>query len=190
MSEALLVLCPDDPRYSPPSIEHLASCLTSVGLTGQAIGQGIYTRKHQYMTGEKFLELIAFLGCSPNIKLEPEKEHQSFCHINIVMNQGESILFRQGTQTTPPRCPKCRKPLRSWRSLIPPGELNDAVKWQCPDCSQNSTPWQFDWRKTAGFGRCFIEITDIYPKEALPQLTLLDTLKEHYATSWTWFYQF
>jgi len=100
MNEALLVICPEDPQCPPPSIDDLARFLTSVGLTGEAMKHDVYTRKHQYMTGERFLDLIAFLGCSPNIKLQPDKEHQSFCHVNIVVNQGESILFRQGRQTT------------------------------------------------------------------------------------------
>jgi hypothetical protein len=190
MNEALLVICPEDPECPPPSIEHLASFLTSVGLTGKAQAQDVYTPKHQYMAGERFLDLIAFLGCSPNIKLEPDKEHQSFCHINIVVNQGESILFKQGRQTTPPRCPGCRKPFRAWRTLITPVTRPDESKWRCPDCGWDALPWQYNWRKTAGFGRCFIEITDIYPKEALPQANLLEALAQQYSMNWTWFYIF
>jgi hypothetical protein len=190
MNEALLVICPEDPEHPPPSIDHLTSSLNSVGLTGKAIIQDGYTPKQQYMAGERFLDLIAFLGCSPNIKLEPDEDHQSFCHINIVVNQGEGILFRPGRQTTPPRCPSCRKPLKNWRELISPGALPDELEWRCPDCGQYARPWQYDWRKTAGFGRCFIEITDIYPKEALPQSSLLDALMQEYSIDWTWFYQF
>ena len=190
MNEALLVICPEDPQCPPPSIDDLARFLTSVGLTGEAMKHDVYTRKHQYMTGERFLDLIAFLGCSPNIKLQPDKEHQSFCHVNIVVNQRESILFRQGRQTTPPRCPGCRKPLRDWRELISADVLPNDLKWRCPDCGRDAWPWQYDWRKTAGFGRCFIDITDIYPKEALPQATLLESLAQQFSINWTWFYQY
>lgn len=190
MNDALLVICPEDPKCRAPSIEHLASCLTTAGLAGEAITQDVYTPNQRYMAGENFLDLIAFLGCSPHIRLEPDKDHQSFCHVNIVRNQQQSIVFRQGAQTKPPRCPVCRKPLRDWRMLIPSGALTDEHNWRCPECGRDALPWQFDWRKTAGFGRCFIEITDIYPKEALPQSSLLDTLAHQFSMSWTWFYQY
>lgn len=191
MSEALLVICPDYPECPPPPIEHLTTFLSSIGLTGVAMRQNIYTRKLQYMTGDRFLDLIAFLGCSPNIKLEPDKDHQSFCHVNIFVNQGESLVFRQGTQTTSPRCPGCRKPLSDWRRLIDHNTTSlEKRMWLCPECGQEARPWQYDWRKTAGFGRCFIEITDIYPKEALPQATLLELLEKRFSMSWTWFYLF
>jgi hypothetical protein len=190
MSEALLVICPEDSECPPPSIEHLAAFLATIGLTGDVIRQDVYTRKHQYMTGERFLDLIAFLGCSPNIKLEPDKDHQSFCHINIFVNQGESLAFKHGRQTAPPRCPACRKPLGDWRALIENDMLPEDRMWTCPACGKVARPWQYDWRKTAGFGRCLIEITDIFPKEALPQTTLLDALAQQFSMNWTWFYQF
>jgi len=190
MSDTLLVICPEDPQRPPPQLESLISCLTSIGLAGDAMKQDVYTRKHPFMTGERFLDLIAFLGCSPNIKLVPDKDHQSFSHVNIVMNQGESILFRYGTQTRPPRCPGCRSPLKDWRALTAPAAAPYECGWRCPECGRHALPWQFDWRKMAGFGRFFIEITDIYPKEALPQAMLLDALAQAFSMSWTWFYQY
>lgn len=190
MSDALLVICPEQPECSPPSVEQLVRFMASIGLIGEAMKPGVSANKHQFMTGERFLDLIAFLGCSPNIKLEPDKEHQSFCHVDIDTNQETGILFRQGRQTTPPRCPACRKPYRGWRDSISPGAQSETRRWRCPDCGQLALPWQYDWRKTAGFGRCFIEISDIYPKEALPQPALIETLTQQYSMNWTWFYLF
>ena len=177
MTEALLLICPEQPECTPPSVEHLASFLASTGLIGEPLEYSVSANTRRFLGGEKFLDLIAFLGCSPNIKLEPDKAHQSFCHVNIVTNEGKNILFRQGRQTTPPRCPGCRKPLSDWRELIAPGAQPEKHEWRCPACGQHALPWRYDWRKMAGFGRCFIEITDIYPKEALPQPSLLEALK-------------
>jgi hypothetical protein len=40
----------------------------------------------------------------------------------------------------------------------------------------------------AGYARLFIEITDIFPKEAIPQQLLLDKLSAIARTDWQYFY--
>jgi hypothetical protein len=44
------------------------------------------------------------------------------------------------------------------------------------------------WRKMAGYAHLFIEITDVFPKEAIPQTLLLDSLTDMSHTGWTYFY--
>lgn len=51
-----------------------------------------------------------------------------------------------------------------------------------------SVPWLYNWRKSAGFARFFIEITEIYPKEAIPQPGLLSALETMSDERWKYFY--
>jgi hypothetical protein len=43
-------------------------------------------------------------------------------------------------------------------------------------------------RKTGGFSKLFIEITNIFPKEALPNDQLLMRLASLTLSEWSWFY--
>ena len=188
MNNALLVICPEQPTCPPPSIDGLSSVLHATGFAGPALNPHAGPLERMYMVGDSFLDHIAFLGCSPNIKLEPGVGHQSFCHVNIVSTSGNHIVFRSAEHTPAPRCPGCGKALNDWRSLAGNGSIEPGAEWQCHHCDLRAPPWQFNWRKRAGFGRCFIEISDIFPKEALPQAGLLDVLSAAFGMKWGWFY--
>jgi len=186
MKTALLVLCPDDPHWIPPDDEHLQQFLRSIHFIGEALND------RHFFTGERFLDWIAFMGCSPEIKLEPgnNNENPSFCHVHL-SNQTPAIEFHCGDHTHQPRCPQCRSPVNDWKRRISAWAENSADStWSCDTCQYQGVPWKYNWRRSAGFGRCFIEINDIFPKEAIPQQQLLDTLHSRYGVSWHYFYQY
>jgi hypothetical protein len=58
----------------------------------------------------------------------------------------------------------------------------------CDQCQTRSTIEEFNWRKMAGYARLFIEITDIFPKEAIPQQLLLNILSATFNADWQYFY--
>ncbi len=184
MNNALLVLCPDEPHWTLPDDESLKKLLQSIQLIGDPLKSEM-----QFLAGEKFLDLIAFMGCSPEIKLEPGDDDRPYCHVRLILGTA-SIEFHSGSQTHTPRCPHCRSPVNDWKRKISAWLENGAeALWSCEACQHKAEPWQYNWRKSAGFGRCFIEINNIFPKEAKPQQQLLDTLNSHYGVGWHYFYQ-
>jgi hypothetical protein len=185
MDNALLVLCPDDPRWVPAASDSLVKVLQSI----QFIGQPLQEPMH-FLTGERFLELVAFMGCAPDIRLEPGADNQSFCHIRLLA-QTDTVEFHGGNHTHKPRCPQCRYPVNDWQDKISQWlETANGAEWLCENCRHRASPWEYNWRRSAGFGRCFIEISNIYPKEAIPQQQLLDTLESRYGVRWHYFYQY
>jgi hypothetical protein len=185
MENALLVLCPDDPHWIPPDEQGLILLLQNI----QLISTPLDEQKH-YLTGEKFLDLIAFMGCSPDIKLEPGEDKRPFCHIHLQLH-ADRIEFHCGNRPHTPRCPECSSPVNLWQTRIKSWLEDDATAlWECEACGIKAAPWNYNWRKSAGFGRCFIEIRNIFPKEAIPQQHLLDTLNSHYGIKWHYFYQY
>ena len=184
MKNALLVLCPDEPSWTPPDDESLEQLLQSIQFIGEPFNGDM-----QFFTGERFLDLIALMGCSPGIKLEPDDD-QAFCYIRLIPGT-ESIEFHGGDRTHAPRCPQCRSVVTDWESKISCWQESGAgAAWSCEACGHEAAPWDYNWRKSAGFGRCFIEISNIFPKEAIPQQQLLDALNSHYGVSWHYFYQY
>ena len=146
------------------------------GLTGAPLD----SRADHYFAGERFLDLITFLGCSPHVALQPEAGKGTFTHI-VIHQHGHPVLF-YGPHTRPPRCPHCGKANSGWR------EHTASQTIPCPHCRQTAGAECYNWRKTAGVARTLIEITDIYPGEALPQPALLTSLQQHTGVEWDYFY--
>jgi hypothetical protein len=187
MNNALLVLTPVDPYWVTPGNQSLSELLEPVHLVGQQIDD------NRYLVGERFLDLVAFMGCAPDIRLEPGENNEAFCHIRLVTTS--RIEFYYGTQTAAPRCRTCGAAVNDWKEQIATwNEMNtDASQnssWSCHNCGQTALPWEYNWRRSAGFSHCFIEITNIFPKEAIPQPLLLDSLKKTTGVDWQYFYQY
>lgn len=175
-SNASLIIHPEDPEWFPDDIEEITTSLRNAGL----IAGNIPDRDQCYFVGDNFLDLIAFMGCSPNINLTPQDNPDKFCFIRLMRKQEITTLSSRHTHT--PHCPHCKKPEKNWSSIMTNTTL------ACTSCGAISPPWNYNWRKSAGFGRFFIEVTEIYPKEAIPQPALLTGLQQHHNTSWTYFY--
>ena len=169
-SNASLVLYPIQPDWAPEEPEALIKALQETGLAGESLNKD----ENSFLVGEKFLDHISFMGCSPNIKLEDEK--------GIRITTTPTITALTGKHSFAPHCPHCKKPEKNWRALLKDHQL------VCSQCQETSDAWLFNWRKSAGFARCFIEITDIYPKEAIPQPSLLDSLEKSFNAPWAYFF--
>ena len=182
---ASLVLHVSDPAYIPASVADMEQVLLQVGLVGKAWGD---SSEQRYLIGERFLQLVTFLGCAPSIELEPAANGDSeFCHVGI-SDICVAPRFVADTQDVLPRCPHCRKRYADWQSAIQSWRTDHAYQTECPACQQSLSPMDFDWRQSAGFGHVFIFIFNIYPREAIPTEALLLALGKATDQTWDYFY--
>ena len=193
MSVHKLILLPADPQTVMDDCGRLATSLRAIGLIGEPLSyeDGLF-----YPTGSRFLQLVTFLGCSPAIELDPPKEAADlsaaiaggdFCH--VILSCADTLAFRADPQTRPPRCPHCGQPVSAWEQDLQAWRANPALAgWECPACGHAGrlTDWVF--RKTAGFGKVFLEIRGIYPSEAVPGEALLQTLRDLTGGDWLYIY--
>ena len=91
MNDALLVLTPTNPSWVIPDNRSLSELLEPVHLVGKQISY------NSYLVGERFLDQVAFMGCAPDIRLEPGENNEAFCHIRLVT--ASHIECHHGTQT-------------------------------------------------------------------------------------------
>jgi hypothetical protein len=188
-----LILLPSDPTCPAVSTELLAEKLRAIGLIGPPARVNNETF---YPTGEKFLQLISFLGCSPAIELEPpadplllaaDSAAGKFCH--VFLSSTDTLRFRSDPRTPAPRCPLCHTPLADWPSRLHAWQTDpENSDWHCTQCGYTGKITGLGFRKSAGFGRSFVEIRGIYPSEAVPGETLLNTLKSLTRGSWSTLY--
>lgn len=171
-----LFLFPKDVDWNC-ELTSLVSTLNDIGL----INEKIPDTANDFFAGEQFLNHIAFLGCAPAIGFNATEDKPEFCFIRLISSD-EARLIHTKTQVRAPHCPHCKKSLKQWQ------ELDASEPWLCPHCQQSANAYDYDWRRSAGFARIFIEITDIYPKEAIPQSSLLDKLAALTHVQWDYFY--
>jgi hypothetical protein len=188
-----LILLPTDPLCPPLNCEQLAAELQAIKLIGEpvALGDDMF-----YPTGEHFLQLISFLGCSPTIELHPPADPVAlsadsatgkFCHLFLCCTA--SLVFRVDSQCSPPCCPGCRQPVTDWKTATAAWQKNLAqADWACKHCGYSGQLTDLSFRKTAGFGHTFIEIRGIYPSEAVPTEALLTALQRLSGGPWKTIY--
>ena len=158
---------------------------TAIPPTGQALGQqlrklgliGEQWRDNRYLTGDRFLQLITFMGCAPRLQLEPPADgSEHFCHVRL-SGPFPTPRLRYAGNSRPPRCPACRRRIAAlrdqmpgWRELLPDAPL------ECPQCAARYPATALDWGDQAGVSRLFIEITEVFPGEAVPVPSLMQKL--------------
>jgi hypothetical protein len=179
LSTASLLIYPQSLEWSD-SKSNLIDQLRALGLAGDAIETG------SYFAGERFLDHIAFMGCAPSIRFAPEADNEKFTHLRI--RRYDAITALIGAHAPAPGCPQCKKSFVYSDTQLK--RLDNNSRWTCTYCQHAAAPWQYHWRKNAGFARVFIEITDIYPKEAIPQTSLLEDLHHCSDTEWQYCYLF
>ncbi len=183
-STASLLLCPQSPDWNPNNIADLIAHLHDIGFIAAAIDPA--STETAYFAGECFLELVAFMGCAPSIRFAPDDNSEHFTHIRL--HQYDNVTALTGEHTRAPNCPQCKKAFTSWNTKL--DTLTTKSLWTCEHCQHSAAPWDYQWRRSAGFARVFLEVTDIYPKEALPQQVLLDSLEQSSGIRWEYFYLF
>jgi len=158
----------------------LISELEKIGLIAKPFTTEQLNDNH-FSVGESYLDHIAYMGCSPNIQFEASDDNEKFCSIKI-HNYEKKQLIVSKTQSRLPQCPECKKPVKNWQATINDKSLI------CENCGNTADIEDYNWRKMGGFARLFIEVTDIFPKEAIPQQSLLDKLATITNTDWQYFY--
>lgn len=176
-SQCALFLHPKQQSFIPDDIKPCIKELQNIDL----IADPISNQENSFYTGKRHLEYIAYMGCSPTIQFEESETSNTFCHIKIHQYNTAKLITSQ-VQARSPHCPRCSKPVKNW--------LNNKTEKTitCDLCNTTASIDEFNWRKMAGYARFFIEITDIFPKEAVPQQILLDQLTALFQTEWVYFY--
>lgn len=163
-----------------PSPKSLETHLRGIGLIGERYRQ----QDHAFLTGERFLQLVTFLGCSPFLRLEPaDPQDEGFCQVQFLGPFAQPRLM-YGGNTRPPRCPHCGKSMGQWRTDL--NHNGDHI--DCQICGQRSPVDALDWRRNAGLGRFFIQVTEVFPGEAVPLPALMQALREGGGDEWDYFY--
>lgn len=178
-SNASLILLPKKIEGPIGDTDIIITTLRDTGL----IGVSLENNPDSFLVGESFLDLIAFMGCAPNIRLAPEDDAETFTHLRL-HSSADTITAFTSDHSHAPHCPNCKKPEKNWRETISSETLI------CSNCGTASPPWHYNWRRSAGFGHYFIEITEIYPQEAIPQESLLSALRDSCGFDWNYFYHY
>ena len=178
MSIGKLVFCA--PLSSePPTRSIMEARLRNIGL----IGDPYRRRENSYLVGNNFLQLITFLGCSPNLRLAPASEDDDhFCHVRFIGPLPRPRLL-YGRNTRPPRCPRCEQRVEQWRADLE----NGGRHIDCRHCGEKIAIDAPDWRRNAGAGRFFVQITEVFPGEAVPLPALMAQLRAE-GDDWDYFY--
>jgi hypothetical protein len=167
-----LVLCPANPAWAPDDLAGLVGSLRQCGLIGANRQPGLFN------TGAAYLELITYLGCSPQIALG-EAESATTIRLNGPFDKPE---FRSSAKAKP-RCRLCWQTLALDKFPVRPDETVT-----CVHCKISSRAVELDWRRKAAFGRFFIEISNVFESEAVPGEALLDALGSATGQAWDYFY--
>ena len=188
-----LILLPTDPDTGIDNCEQLVHPLQAIGFIGEPLScrEGVF-----YPVGEHFLQLVSFLGCSPMVELEPPVRNAEldaavadgrFCHVMLTCKS--TLQFRADPQTRPPRCPECGQAVSDWARHLQDWRDNPAeTGWTCTACKQTAPLTRWVFRRTAGFGKVFVEIRGIHPSEAVPVESLLQTLRTVTGNPWHYMY--
>lgn len=173
-----LFLHPSQHDFAFRDISPLISVLQDTGLISLRIDS---QPGYNFYTGKRFLDYVAYMGCAPTVQFEASDNNDNFCFIKIHQYQTAQLIFSQ-TQSRAPHCPHCKKPVSDWQ------QNKTVTSIRCNSCKTSSNIENYNWRKMAGYASLFIEITDIFPKEAIPQQSLLDKLSTSTNTDWQYFY--
>ncbi len=172
MSNASLLLYPSNSTQPPPLLGDLAAYLYQRGVIATPLPT------HRYPLGDHFLRDIAFMGCSPAIRLEPAgSDDHGYCYLTLE-GPFDPPQLRHGRNTRPPRCPHCHQGITPWQAAI------SGTPLPCPHCHHTAPLDQLLWRHNAGYARLFITIHNIFPGEAIPQPGLLNDLTATFNQPW------
>lgn len=177
-----LLLAPVDP-WAAPDPADLAALLHEIGL----IGEPLPGRPWAYRVGAGFLDLVHFTGCAVRVQTDEASAGEGFSHIALAPPAAAPALHA-GRNTRPPRCPRCRAPLRDWRERAPDWAGRREACVSCPACGASAPPWDWDWKEQGGFARALIRVEEVFPGEATPAARLMERLAALTGGAWRHFY--
>ena len=175
---------------TPLDYEALCSGIVKVDtlLRCEFIGDkiGRTASRTRYQTGDKFLSLLSFMGCSPTIELEPQ-EDKPYCYIEIE-NAPAKTVFISGKNLRKTTCPECKQRINHIGELINTALDNKTDLINCPHCHHPIPYHNINWRKTGFIAKDWVVVGNIYESEAVPGDNLLNCLEKVTGTSWKFAY--
>ncbi|MDJ0834839.1 MAG: hypothetical protein QNJ69_15055 [Gammaproteobacteria bacterium] len=147
--------------------------LQQLGIAGKPLGAD------HYQAGSSLMEYVNYLGCSPSLR-------SGDIESTLRIHRFDQPAAMGGDSVDAIRYPVCKHRLADASDLL--RAYPARTTWQCPECGNQGTLDQINWRKSAGFAQLFLEISAIFPKEAIPTDKLLAVLHELCGCDWTWFY--
>jgi len=187
---ARLILHPDSPDYAPAQLMDIHQPLVDIGLLGERYGDyRPQSAEQRYLIGAHFLQLVSFMGCAPAIELAPPEEGRddSFCHISLSDIQPRPMFAVDATLASP-RCRHCRQRQDDWAQQVACWQDEPRYRYECASCQAALSPMELNWRRNGGFGRVFVSIFGVYPREAIPTEHLLSCLQQATDQGWNYFY--
>ena len=166
-TEFKLMLYPVDSALDI-NLDTLKKHLNNLGLLGEALEE-LLGDEH-YAVGDNFLSQFTFMGCSPDIELEPNPD-KPFCYITL--NHVLQAQFVSGSNLKKTRCTHCKNDLK---------KVDDSLL--CSHCDKPLDLNKINWRKSAFVAKAWITIGNIYELEAIPNDELLDSLKQLTSVQW------
>ena len=180
-AEFRLYLYPSDPEVVI-SVDKIEGALRQLEFIDQSIEGEVDQR---FSVGEEFLSLICFMGCSPNIEIEP-KEDSPFCYIEVPKDN--ALQFIAGENAKKVNCPHCKTPQPQLvQTLLTKGE-DDLLTQCCSECGEVINPAKLNWRKSAFMARSWVLLGNIYESEAIPDEKLLNALQQLSGCEWKYAY--
>lgn len=171
-----LVLYPVDPHYAWESDTQVVAALRDLGLISDQLRAD--DAGMSYLCGTNFLSLITFLGCAPDIALEPQENAREFCYIELPL-PAASPMAHYGANVKSARCPSCQNPVQA---------LTEVTEICCSRCGTPTLAWQLNWRRSACWARTVINLWNVYESEAVPGDPLLNRLANVSGVSWGFCY--
>ena len=185
-SKSRLFIFPTNPEDSVES-DRLRQLLVKIGFLGGKDGYRDEENHHvlRFQTGDKFLLYICFLGCSPDIELEPQND-KPYIYIEI-SQPTDAVQFISGVNVKIPCCVRCKTTLTKLPQLLTTREKLTNI-FNCKQCDVLIDPYLLNWRKSAFFARTKFAVANIYESEAVPDDQLLTTLEKETGFSWKYAY--
>lgn len=181
-----LVLYCADLDFYPADINHFINQCQQLGLLAGPAGS---QQSDHFLLGERFMQYVSFVGCSPYLKLAPESDHDDNYSQAVIPLLKPDISFFSTKPLPLPRCLHCKKPLsRISEALDRWEEDKKSVTVECSSCQKTSELYELDWRRNAAFSRFYLAFSHIYPKEAIPGDGLIDWLRQYSRREWQYCY--
>jgi len=168
-----LFLFEKDSVNSEDKTKELTHCLSAIQFSTH------WSQSYSSQPGPNLMEYINFLGCSPTLS---SGQIESTLRLHVF----KSLTGLGGESIETLRFTGCKHPIINAAQLL--RDFSSQPRWFCAECNNNGNIEQINWRKTAGISHNFLEISNIFPKEALPTDSLLDSLQRCTQSEWSWFY--
>ena len=158
--DSRMVLFPADPLAAPTDAAAFVVALTTRGLLGEP------WRDDRFLVGQRFMQDIVFVGCSPFLRVDP-RDDLRFCHLQLEIS--EQPRFLRSADAGPPRCAECGAEV----------DERESGNFRCPDCDHELAAWQCRWRPgRAVHARSLLSIWTLQRGDARPTDELLAFLGE------------